>query len=88
MSELNGYDNPYKVYVAVTVEYTREGLIRPFSFVWENGSRYIIDKIIDIRRAASLKAGGAGLRYTCIVQGKQTFLFLEEDRWFMERKDS
>ena len=29
-----------------------------------------IQKVTDVRRAASLKAGGAGIRYTCIVDGK------------------
>ncbi|MCX7614396.1 MAG: hypothetical protein N2Z65_01410 [Clostridiales bacterium] len=85
---MDEYVNPYKVYVSVTAEYSPEGTILPFSFVWENGHRYFIDKILDVRPAASLKAGGAGLRYTCIVQGKQTYLFFEDDRWFMERKET
>jgi len=67
-----------------------DGSIHPRSFVWEDGSRYKVDKIIDIRPAASLKAGGAGLRYTVRVLGKDVFIFLEEDhgvdRWFMEAR--
>ena len=35
---------------------------------------------------ASLKAGGAGIRYTCRIDGKLTHLFLEGDRWFVEAK--
>jgi hypothetical protein len=60
------------------------------SFIWENGKRYKIDKVLDVRPAASLKAGGAGLRYTVMVRDHETYLFLEEDKigakWFMERK--
>ncbi len=85
---MDEYKNPYKLYVAVTADYTPEGVILPVSFVWENGVRYTVDKIMDIRHAASLKAGGAGVRYACIVKGKPTYLFLEDDRWFMERKGS
>jgi len=85
---MDDYVNPYKAYVSVLVEYSPEGAMRPFSFVWEDGQRYFIDKILDVRPAASLKAGGAGLRYTCMVKNKQTYLFLEDDRWFMERKGS
>jgi hypothetical protein len=58
--------------------------------VWEDGNRYGIDRIIDIRPAASLKAGGAGLRYTVRVRSRETYLFYEQERdgakWFMERK--
>lgn len=77
---------PCKVIVPVRAEFDTEGMLTPISFVWEDGTRYTIDKVLDVRRAASLKAGGAGIRYTCLVRGKQTYLFLDEDRWFMERK--
>jgi len=82
--------NDYKVYVEVNADHKPDGTILPRSFVWEDGNRYEVDKIIDIRRAASLKAGGAGLRYTVRVGKRETFMYLEEDhsvdRWFMERK--
>ena len=38
----------------------------------------------DVRPAASLKSGGAGIRYTCYIDGKKTYLFLEENKWFYE----
>lgn len=75
-----------KVYVAVTARYTPEGKLQPISIEWEDGSIYLIDRVMDVRRAASLKAGGVGVRYTVDINGKQTYLFLEEDRWFVERK--
>ena len=76
-----------KVYVSVLAEFNAEGVLTPISFVWEDGKRYPIDKVLDVRRAASLKAGGMGTRYTCRVCGRQTYLYQEEDRWFMERKE-
>lgn len=55
-------------------------------FRWEDGQMYEIDRVTDCRRAASLKAGGVGERYTCIVAGIQHYLYYEGDnRWFMER---
>ena len=46
-----------------------------------------IQKVTDVRRAASLKAGGAGIRYTCIVDGKESHLFYEDNNmWFMEER--
>lgn len=94
MSEIIDYkeymSNDYKVYVEVNADYLKNGEIVPRSFIWEDGSRYEVDKIIEVRPAASLKAGGAGLRYTVRVQFRETFMFLEEERgvskWFMERK--
>lgn len=83
---MNEYMHPNKVYVSVSADFSREGRIRPTSFIWEDGRRYEIDKVVDVRRAASLKAGGIGMRYTCMIQGKQTYLYLEDERWFMERK--
>ena len=89
--ELREYlKNENKVYVEVNVDHTTDGKVLPRSFVWEDGVRYEVDRIIDVRRAASLKAGGAGTRFTVRVRNKEVFMFLEEDhgtdRWFMERK--
>lgn len=74
-----------KVYVTVTADFTKEGMLIPKSFIWEDGRSFEITKVTDIRRAASLKAGGVGTRYTCIVCGKESHLFYEDNnRWFME----
>lgn len=82
-------DNDCKLYVDVNENRLKDGRIVPLSFVWEDGNRYKIDKLLDVRPAASLKAGGAGMRYTVRVGSRETYLFLEEDkigaRWFMER---
>lgn len=76
-----------KVYVSVTAVFTKEGKLVPKSFVWKNGHVYDIQKVTDVRRAASLRAGGAGLRYTCIVDGRESHLFYEENNlWFVEER--
>lgn len=74
-----------KVYVEVMAEFTKDGELIPKSFIWTDGIRYEIDRITDKRRAASLKAGGAGMRYTCIIGGQEKYLFYEDNNmWFME----
>ena len=40
---------------------------------------------LDVRRAASLKAGGTGLRYICRICGRTVALFNAENKWFMEK---
>ena len=83
-----------KVYVEVNASFGEDGQMYPKSLVWEDGTRYIIDKVTDIRQAAAMKAGGQGDRYTIIINGKQSYLFFERStnifgnvigRWFVER---
>lgn len=75
-----------KVYVEVTARFDTDGNITPLSVTWEDGTVYTIDKVLDKRRAASLKAGGIGMRYTCRILGQESYLFYEEPRWFVEAK--
>ena len=76
-----------KVYVSVIAEFSKEGQLLPKKFVWEDGRVYEVEKVKEVRRAASLRAGGVGLRYTCLIQGQEKHLFYEDqNRWFMERK--
>ena len=77
----------FKVYVRVYAEFTEDGNIIPKSFIWKDRHGYEIDSILDVRPAASLKAGGNGIRYTVKVKGKQTYMWLEDGKqWFMEEK--
>ena len=86
MMEEKNYHHPHKVYVSVKAVFYPEGGFKPVSCIWEDGQEYEINRVTDIRRAASLKAGGAGIRYTCKVENREVYLFLEEDRWFMEKR--
>lgn len=69
-------------------KFSKEGCLIPILFVWEDGRKYKIDMILKIERCTSRKAGGFGTMYTCMVQGKESHLFFEVDKWFMERKIS
>lgn len=79
------YNNPNKHYTEVKALFDKEGRIIPLSMTY-NEQEFEIDRITDIRPAASLKSGGAGIRYTCYIDGKITYLFLEETKWFFEVK--
>lgn len=76
-----------KVYVKVNAEFTEDGRLRPKALTWEDGTTFEIDRILEQRRAVSLKAGGVGIRYTCLINGHQSYLFYEENyRWFVEAR--
>lgn len=77
--------NSNKVYVDVVAEFTKDGRLLPRSILWEDGKKFEIQRITDMRRAASLKAGGVGMRYTCIISGQEKYLYYEENNmWFVE----
>ena len=79
--------NPAKVYVDVLAEFSKEGILRPCRITWEDGRRYVIDRVRKCERRASRKAGGMGLMYTCVIGGQEVNLFYEENmRWFVTRK--
>lgn len=91
----NSLNKPIKVYVQVNADFTSEGTMLPRVIVWEDGKKYLIDRVTDIRQAAAMKAGGQGDRYTVIINGCQSYLFFERSaeltgnnigRWFVERK--
>lgn len=75
-----------KVYVQVDGRFTPEGQIIPRVIYWPDGRQFAIDEVFDIRPAASLKAGGAGIRYRIRIGSRETYLFLEETRWFVEAR--
>lgn len=75
-----------KVYVAVTARFDLEGTVTPLSIEWTDGKKFEIDKVLDVRRAASLKAGGQGIRYTIRIGTQKAYLFFEKTRWFVEGK--
>lgn len=79
-------DNYDKVYVEVVVEFNIDGKMIPKFLRWNDGTVYEIDKVLDERRAASLKAGGQGIRYLCRIHGKERYLFYEKPKWFVEVK--
>ena len=86
---------PLKVYVGVKAEFRKDGIMIPREITWEDGRRFEIDSVLDIRQAAALKAGGHGDRYTVCVGGRCSFLFFERSsqqvgnyigRWVVERR--
>lgn len=85
----------YKAYVTVLTEIRSDGMMLPRLITWEDGIKYEVDRIIDVRPGYAAKAGGQGDRYTVMVNGQRTYLYFERStnitgriigRWFVERK--
>ena len=75
---MKGIESRKKRYVDVVALHREDGSVRPLSIVWEDGRRFKVERILDTRRAASLKVGGTGMRYLVRIQNKDTFLFFED----------
>ena len=75
-----------KIYVFVNLDVDPEGKIYPRSIKWEDGRVFAIDRVKDRRLAASTKVGGCGVRYTVVICGRESYLFQEDGRWFVEAK--
>lgn len=76
-----------KICVEVISKFDINGNIIPLFILWGDGRKFEIDKILDKRKAASLKSGGKGMRYTIRVCGKQKYLFNDSGKWFVESID-
>lgn len=88
---------PIKVYIGVEADFGSDGAMMPRAIIWEDGTRYEVDRVLDIRPAPALKAGGQGDRYTLRINGQTTYAFFERSsnlagnvigRWFVERQVS
>ena len=76
-----------KVYVPVNLDVDAEGNIRPRLIRWIDGRVYEIDRLKHKCRAASTKVGGCGIRYTVMIGEHESFLYNEDEKWFVEAKE-
>ncbi|MBC3897999.1 hypothetical protein GH811_00030 [Acetobacterium malicum] len=74
-----------KKFVSVTAKFDQNG-ITPLKIFWSDGRVFDIDRVTDVRPAASIVVGGLGIRYKCKIGGKERLLFYEQPRWFVEAK--
>ena len=77
-------ESEQKIYVKVRADFDFDGKLRPIMLRTEDGAPQRIDRVLDVRPAASLKAGGQGVRYTCRVDGRELYLFYDDPYWFIE----
>ena len=76
-----------KVYVGVELSVSPQGDVRPRTLIFEDGNKYQIDRLRQKCRAHATKVGGTGIRYTVIICNKETYLYEDDGRWFVEAKD-
>ncbi|MBQ7294842.1 MAG: hypothetical protein IJW86_01465 [Clostridia bacterium] len=75
-----------KVFVKVLAEIDEQGSVRPKSVTWEDGREFLIDKVTKVQRACASKVGGTAIRYSIYIGGKQTYLYEDDGKWFVESR--
>jgi len=85
--------HPQRVYVELRVSFSSDGKMTPVQIKWKDGRVFEIDRVLDVRRAAS-EAGSMGMRYTVKIMGQERRLFFEDAytdtgkaRWFVESRN-
>lgn len=62
----------------------QSGVVIPLTLIWDDGRKFDIEKVLDIRRAASTKGGGMGIRYLLKIGKSERYAWLDEYTWFVE----
>ncbi|MBR7186600.1 MAG: hypothetical protein IKD43_03855 [Clostridia bacterium] len=77
-----------KVCVEIEAKFLKEGGVRPAAILWENGAKYPVERVKFIERAPARVSAILPVRFTCIIGGKEKFLWFEPElmRWFVEVK--
>ena len=48
-----------RIYVKIRADFDENGIMLPRVIIWEDGRRFPIDRVSDIRQAASMKSDSA-----------------------------
>lgn len=75
-----------KRFVKVLTEIDENGKKTPISLVFDD-TTYTIDRVLEVKNCASFKVGGIGQRYKIRVGDNETFIYFENDKWFVEEKE-
>lgn len=70
--------------ISILAKMQKNGRVIPQKILWDDGRIFEIDRILDIRNAASTRGGGKGIRYTIRIKNQERYVWLDEYFWFIE----
>ena len=77
-----------KIPVKVTAEFSKNGGIKPIVLEWNDGQKFIIDRVV-LRENKPCRSGEILVeRFTVKINGQERYLYYEKikELWFVERK--
>ena len=77
-----------KAYVSVNLDVDQEGVFHPRYIRWKNGLVFQIDRILYKCCTSSKKVVGGGIRCTVLIRSRESYLYQEGRRWFVEAKET
>ena len=77
-----------KCYVDVIARTSQEGVVTPLEIIMDDGRRYLVDRVVERRYAHSMKCGGYGFRYTCMIGGKPHFLWHDDRAFYVQLENN
>lgn len=77
-----------KIYITVGAEFSPDGNIKPTYLIWQDGRKFEIDKVGEVRYASARVGAELPIRFTCEICGAVKYLYYEETlrKWFVERE--
>lgn len=76
----------WKAYVTVNADIDPDGAFHPRLIYWRDGQVFEIEEVRYRCRAKSDRVEGGGIRYTVVIAGRESLLYHEGDRWFVEAR--
>lgn len=76
-----------KQYVEVLATHRIDGTVRPRTIIMADGPAFEIDEVKSVARTKTRSSREVVLCYTIKVKGKETHLYNDDDRWFVEMKE-
>lgn len=77
-----------KIYVDVEVRWNKDGSLIPLAVWWLQGidewERYEIDQVLSGPILCAALTGGTARRYEVKIGRGRRFLYLDDNRWFLE----
>ena len=77
-----------KMLVDMYAQHRHDGKVIPIKFRLEDGTIVKIDRFLHAERAASLKVGGCGIRYTVMIEGIERHIYEDDGVWYVEARTS
>ncbi|MBO4888017.1 MAG: hypothetical protein J5589_06885 [Firmicutes bacterium] len=77
--------NRVKKYVTVNADYMDNGTICPHS-VTLDGKMYRIDRIVRVDKGRTVRGWTGRTCYEVEIRGRRANLYLESERWYVEKK--
>ncbi len=76
-----------KQYVEVVATHRIDGSTRPQQIIFAAGPIYDVEEVLRVARAKTRATREIAKCYSILVKGKETCLYEDGDRWFVEMKE-